>query len=685
MDDGEHFCNICGGPLSTNFVQHSTYDPYLTSENGTYWLKLTRIVRANVHDGEDSDEEGAYYISMMGTYEYEPSRIFRTNLNGPENELEFAAWDEGFVVHNACFMMLLEMGMGDKHMTTMGREIFLRMQMRMPMSDGTVINWGDCYYGGAGPFQGHRWMALDGYEWLVTNPDYEPDFYELLEDARRDGPEEINAKLWDEAKSYQYVDPFWRFPVELRHEILHLLPSESLFDVQRASPAFCTASTSFSNKYWHSVIEDRMPWMEHTSLNKILAERESPMDYKSLAARLIEATVTSDDRNGSWDEYLGLQNRRRIMRCIDRILDDIEESVASKDNHEGVSTQILSLSSFRAVTVSWDVSIDKKNTDVYIRPLIDNPPHPKNAKVYFGADGDMVGMEFFLEGDKSGRLVGYQTNSLQSVSFQKDMLINGFVISLGPMHGNYHRPYAKLGHWSNNDLVHILCARTIETLVGFSAQYSEDHIAQFGIIVADLATASPGFVWDMEVDLLGTTRWIGNWPSPDNEPARLMPSPKQFSTRTQAPVQFLDFCSCIIDSIEAFFPFGQGKAIGGLLFKFSDGTQKLVGRAENHESISEFACNEVTFNPGNDQRITGVAINCTDKRLGHPEPCGINSIVFITEPKSNNMVLGYRRFRSSGGYDLLKGPYEYCDKERPTVGMQFVFDKGVITKLGLMH
>ena len=49
------------------------------------------------------------------------------------------------------------------------------------------------------------------------------------------------------------------------------------------------------------------------------------------------------------------------------------------------------------------------------------------------------------------------------------------------------------------------------------------------------------------------------------------------------------------------------------------------------------------------------------------------------------MVLGYRRFRSSGGYDLLKGPYEYCDKERPTVGMQFVFEQGVITQLGLMH
>ena len=152
----------------------------------------------------------------------------------------------------------------------------------------------------------------------------------------------------------------------------------------------------------------------------------------------------------------------------------------------------------------------------------------------------------------------------------------------------------------------------------------------------------------MEVDLLGTTRWIGNWPSPDNEPARLMPSPKQFSTRTQAPVQFLDFCSCIIDSIEAFFPFGQGKAIGGLLFKFSDGTQKLVGRAENHESISEFACNEVTFNPGNDQRITGVAINCTDKRLGHPEPCGVNSIVVGGESYPLPLLSPFSLFNTSG-------------------------------------
>ena len=228
--------------------------------------------------------------------------------------------------------------------------------------------------------------------------------------------------------------------------------------------------------------------MEHTTLNKLLAETEDPINYKSLAARLIEVTVTPDDRNGPWDEYLGLQNRRRIMMCTDRILDDIDDSVASPDNHEGVSTEILSLSSFRAVTFSWDASIAKKNTDVYIRPVIENPPSPKNVKVYFGADGSMVGIEFLLEGDRSGRLVGHQTNSLQCVLFPKDMVINGFVISLGPMlefptnykiHGiailtddNYTCPYARLGSWTNNDIVHVLCARTVETLVGFSAQYT---------------------------------------------------------------------------------------------------------------------------------------------------------------------------------------------------------------------
>ncbi|GMF75901.1 unnamed protein product [Aspergillus oryzae] len=553
MEDGEHFCNICGGPLSTNFIQHSSYDPCLTTAKDT--------------------------------------------------------------------------------------------------------------------------------EWLVTNPDYEPDFSNLLEEARRDGPEEIDAKLWDEAKDYEYVDRFWRFPVELRHKILHLLPSESLFDVLRASPAFCMASTALPNKYWYSVIEDRMPWMEHTTLIKILTETEDPIDYKSLAARLIEVTTTSDDRNGPWDEYLGLQNRRRIMMCIDRILDDIEDSVASQDNYEGVSTQILGLSSFRAVTFLCDASIAKKNTDIYIRPVIDNPPSVTNVKVYFGAHGGMVGIEFLLEGDKSGRLVGHQTNWLQIVSFRKDVVINGFVISLGPMRefhtnhmihglailtdGNYHHPYARFGHWTNNDIVHILCARTTETLVGLSAQYT---------------VRSSGFVWDMEGDLLATTRWTGNWPSPDNEPARLMPSLKQLNIRrTQTAVQFLDFRSRVIDCITAFFPFGKGKAIGGLLFKFSDGTRQLVGKAKNDRSISRFACNVITFNPGNEQRIAGVAIYCTDKRLGSPEPCG-----FITEPRWKNMVLGYRRFQSPGGYEL-KGPYEYYDKERITVGMQFVIEQGVITQLGLMH
>lgn len=132
----------------------------------------------------------------------------------------------------------------------------------------------------------------------------------------------------------------------------------------------------------------------------------------------------------------------------------------------------------------------------------------------------------------------------------------------------------------------------------------------------------------MEGDLLATTRWTGNWPSPDNEPARLMPSLKQLNIRrTQTAVQFLDFRSRVIDCITAFFPFGKGKAIGGLLFKFSDGTRQLVGKAKNDRSISRFACNVITFNPGNEQRIAGVAIYCTDKRLGSPELCGVNSIV----------------------------------------------------------
>ncbi|KAE8379326.1 hypothetical protein BDV26DRAFT_169252 [Aspergillus bertholletiae] len=699
MDEGEHFCSICGGPLYTNFVQHTTYDPSLATERDIEWLKLTRIVRANTHDDADPNE-GAYYISMMGTYEYEPFRVFRTNLNGPTNELEFNAWEDGFVVHNACFMMLHEIGMSDKHMITMGREMFLRMQMRLCMSGDTVINWGDnSHYGGSGIFQGHRWMGRAGYEWLVANPDYEPDFSDLLEEAKRDSPDEIDADLWDEAKHYENGDPFWCLPVEIRHVILHLLPPESLFDILRASPAFCVSSTSLLNRYWYLVIEDKMPWMEHTALSKTLTEIEDPIDYKTLAARLVEVTITLDGMNGPLHEYLGLQNRRRIMSCIDLILDDLEDTVGGKDNHDGVLPEILNMSSFRGVTISRDESIDRENTDVYIRPVILNPPSPQGVQVYFGEGGCMVGMEFLLEGDICGRLVGHEAKSVEGVSFPKDTVINGFIISLGPRlefqandmirgiaiiaDGDYRRPYARFGHWTNNDVVQILCTRPMETLVGFSAQYTEFCISQFGIIVAELATSALGFVWDSDANLLAATRWVKEWPSPNYEPAKLLPSLKQLNIDYQAPVHFLDFESRIIDSIKAFFPHGAGKAIGGLLFTFSDRIQKLVGVADNHGSISQFACNEITFNPGNEQRITGVAINCTDSRLGSPLPCGVGSLVFITEPRSNNMILGCRR--GPGNYVRLKGPYEYYEKERRVVGMQFVFEYGVITQVGLVH
>ena len=132
----------------------------------------------------------------------------------------------------------------------------------------------------------------------------------------------------------------------------------------------------------------------------------------------------------------------------------------------------------------------------------------------------------------------------------------------------------------------------------------------------------------MKGDLLAITRWIGNWPSPDNEPARLMPSLKQLNIRrAQTAVHFLDFQSRILDCITAFFPFGLGKAIGGLLFRFSDGTRQLVGKAVKDRPMSRFVCDTITFNPGNEQRITGVAVSCTDKRLGYTEPCGVNSIV----------------------------------------------------------
>ncbi|KAE8355486.1 hypothetical protein BDV28DRAFT_162910 [Aspergillus coremiiformis] len=693
MDSREHFCNICGGPLSNVFFE-STYDQRLINDDAS-WLRWTRIVRPNFLDDNVPDDEGAYVISMLGTYHYEEGRIFRLDLNGLDQMADFAAWDEGFLVHGECFLILSDLGMLSKPIVTQARELFLRMEMRVPFSDQSVINWGDHgLYGGAGLFHGHRWIPAGGYEWLIASPEDIPDFTELLDGS-------IDDELWSDTKE-DTVDPFKKIPTELCHIILNMLPSESIFAVMRASREFYQASYSLPSGYWRSMIVNRMPWIDFRDIRNQLGVDVNKIDYKTLAARLTEATFTFNGRNGPRKEFLCLQNRRRIWTCVERILADIAESVAKKDIHGRVSNGIIQASTFRMVTIQHRDSLLKKNADIYLRPDLTQHIPPKKLTVYFETGSSIVGIEVLLEGEASGLLLGHRTNFLQSTQFPPGAVINGFVLSLGPrpenyhegnhhihglaiiVNGNYQNPHARLGAWTDNDMYHVLCARPLETLVGFTGQYANDGIVLFGIMVADLITGTPGYVWEMEDDVLATTRWTGHWPSPDDDPGTLVPNLKRviIGFKTEGPVQFVHFRSRIIQSIQAFFPFGFGVAIGGLLFTFCDGTQELVGKAENHASVPNFIPDTILFDPVGNQRITAISVTCFE-RPEHRFPWGVNSIAFVTAPQGNNLILGYRGLQNV--FEQPDSPYEYHGAWRAVVGMQFVIEFGMITQLGLVH
>ncbi|KAI9039599.1 uncharacterized protein KD926_009324 [Aspergillus affinis] len=259
------------------------------------------------------------------------------------------------------------------------------MRIRIEPSRRSVVDWGDgCSFGGTGEFQGSDWDARPGHEWLVTDPFEDKDFTKVIDASVAASPTETVAQ--------EYRDPFFYLPMEFIHGIFEFL--------------------------------------NHNSMISFISE---------------------DDNNNCLEaeqHWLGLKNRRRIWACCERIVDDVEKRFAGAREACGfVSEEIEAVSAFRISTLIEPKENEERcASDVYFCPTPTDAPSLQAITVYFLPDGTVIGIEFSLDGEQRGRILGHQSIPFQSVTVPSSVVINGFLLSLGPeLPAVRDRPIKRIG------------------------------------------------------------------------------------------------------------------------------------------------------------------------------------------------------------------------------------------------
>lgn len=274
--------------------------------------------------------------------------------------------------------------------------------------------------------------------------------------------------------------------------ILELLPSESVLNLFLSSRSFRAASTCLPGAFWRSRIYTDTPWIEGTSLFEIVSNLDKKVDYRKLLSLLKETSASlSGGRNTRYETNLSLKNRRRIWTCCEGILDILSRRTKESGS---VSSELESITNSQVGRIRHTTGMEKSTlieSETYFRPTILDPPLLSSLTVYFSKQTSIIGIEWHLEGEESGRLFGERATGMQSIALPPDLLITGIVLSLGPeslkdsdrmAYGlgilsmdSVDEPRIKLGRWTGNDIVKVFRPaenQPAAAVVGITGQYS---------------------------------------------------------------------------------------------------------------------------------------------------------------------------------------------------------------------
>ncbi|KAJ5831955.1 hypothetical protein N7474_000266 [Penicillium riverlandense] len=328
----------------------------------------------------------------------------------------------------------------------------------------------------------------------------------------------------------------------------------------------------------------------------------------------------------------GLKNKRHVWLNCERILEDIEIRHATARQQAGsIWTDLRSLTSRKATSVSRPFEHRPDVTsDAYLIPDLDKKGQLREIIAHFARDGHIVGVEFQLAHEGSGRLFGNRSDIVDLISFNSNTPIIAVMMSFGSLQRNQDKsamfglgivvenrpsePAYTIGAWNGPDVIQILRAESGMEVIGITGEFNvsppksswslwchtnhsiqAETITTFGIITANKTLTPVNRVQRSAMDLQTNTRWVGrhpplDWPleqyslsARDGDPScvdfdNLGLDPPVFD----APVYFLNLSERRVNSIEAFgtpdAPDPSGRGFKGFTFTFADGSTETVGQ-----------------------------------------------------------------------------------------------------------
>ncbi|KAL2837860.1 hypothetical protein BJY01DRAFT_251265 [Aspergillus pseudoustus] len=689
-----------------DLARHDSYCSYrrgyrsdILLQKDIQWLSEACMVRmrGSEHD-EDADAPhpegipiGECYLTPTGSYDPYDGLI----ISGTDQE--YYPNRDGFMVHATCWDML--------HMVSTTRNPENARLDRRSLND-IFLDWGDeRMYGGTEEFAEQEWVPVPGYEWLVADPTKHGDLSELVRDANN--MKQRKKSLDGYTPSVVFDDPFARLPTEVHHMILELLPSQSVLNLFLSSRIFRLAGTNLPPVFWKSRISIDAPWANVPSLHEIILEKAGKVDYKALLVLLKNASsALADGSNPRYGTWLSLMNRRRIWTCCEGILDAME--VGRKESGY-VSRELEALTSSRIARIRKPGirEIGKLvDNETYFRPRTLDQPHIRGLTVYFSDQTAIVGIEWHLEGESSGRLFGNRGVGMQSVALRPGLVITGILLSLGEASSpgkdqairglgllsadDDYRPCVKLGRWTDDDIVHVFRPAKTQpdaTIVGIAGQYSKSAITKFGILTADVISKTPAIFTPVVSNIDIYTRWHTKYIPPPNKDLQLHTryGIKGFPLGDLSPFdppilenpgQYIDLRNRQIASIQTFYPLGEKKEFGGFRIDFADRSHEIVHKEETDPEY-KYPKEVVTFDVEAKETITKL-ICYFDSNASRTTPSVLHGLEFIT---SKNRKLGL------GWLDAYSEDYRrdaYIRRSEKVVGLHFGIKIPVIESIGLV-
>lgn len=407
------------------------------------------------------------------------------------------------------------------------RDLLLFFKLHQEERDDALFDWGHGdSFGVEFRYEDfENWTPVDGSEvcdhlsvellaaenlieakWTVMDPKEPLSFKFVIDKASRavapglsfkfplDG-QDMNAKSSQPLRS----DCFSFIPTELRLRVLEMLPTASVLNLFLASSAFRELRGNLPQSFWKFRLFFDVPWCAHMVLAQTTSQRSGQILFNQLLHQLKEASKsgiwTMAENNGGdkstlTKDSLGLKNRRHVWLNCERILKDIEARQATVRQQAGsIWTGLRSLTSRKVISVSRPSEHRPDVTsDAYLVPDLDKKGQPREITAHLARDGHIVGVEFKLSHESSGRLFGNRSDIVDRTVFDSDMPIVALMISFGSLQRHQDKsamfslgivvedcpsePVYTIGAWNGQDVIQILRAESGMEVIGITGEFN---------------------------------------------------------------------------------------------------------------------------------------------------------------------------------------------------------------------